>query len=216
MIPLPILPFILAFLVSLPAPRLAVAACTYAGTVSSVLEHCSSTSSALHQALFERNEPAVMKLLEQRDLANAPFPSGNRPLHVLAEVPITEPGAPKTDKNGTVSTRLMKALLKTGADPDAANALSLTPLMVIAISGGDPQVQIDKARTLIEGGASINRQDDVGNTALIYAAQAGCAKLVALLTERGANTTIRNNGNETAADVALRKGYPEVARRLSR
>ena len=51
-------------------------------------------------------------------------------------------------------------------------------------------------------GASIDGQAPNGNTPLMMAARFGDENSVKLLVQRGANKTLRNDRNQTAADLA--------------
>jgi ankyrin repeat protein len=169
----------------------------------------------LQQALFERDSDLVSRLLMQKNIADLAFESGSTPLHTLAEKPILEPGLKTLPATISALAPLTQALLDAGVNPNQLNGLALTPLMVLAISGANTEDRLEQAKILIEGGASIDLTDDVGNTALIYAIQSGSLQLATLLLRLGANKTIQNGRNETALDIAKRKEYASIVELLA-
>ena len=62
---------------------------------------------------------------------------------------------------------------------------------------------IDVATVLVEGGASLDIQDNNGITALMSAADEGNLKIVKLLVEAGANVNVQDNKGFTALIVAI-------------
>lgn len=82
---------------------------------------------------------------------------------------------------------------------------NVTPLMVAAKRGHVQVVQF-----LLDAGAEINAQDDLGMTALMYATQAGQIPVVQALLKRGADIKVKNRQGETALDLAEKLGYKHV------
>jgi len=78
---------------------------------------------------------------------------------------------------------------------------------------------IDKVRTLLQGGADCNALNDEGATALMLAAGAGNLKMVVLLIESGANVNAADALGWTALmksvfNHELNRGFPEIANAL--
>ena len=75
---------------------------------------------------------------------------------------------------------LMRQLLAAGADPNAANAAGVTPLMWAV-------PDVERLRVLLDAGADVNAHSDEKRTALVIAAgTVGAAPAVNLLLEYGA------------------------------
>lgn len=85
-----------------------------------------------------------------------------------------------------------------GAD---VNAVSLeggvTPLHLAVLSG-----TAETARTLLEQGAAIDRQDVAGGTPLHWAVREGREEMARLLLERGADPTVRDEAGQSPRDLA--------------
>lgn len=85
-------------------------------------------------------------------------------------------------------------LLTRGAQVNEPNGSGMTPLMLAAnawsmkMSSGQNEV----LRFLLEGGVNINERDDLGKTALHYAASNLCEVAVSLLLSKGADPTIKD------------------------
>ncbi|HMM55083.1 MAG TPA: ankyrin repeat domain-containing protein [Candidatus Desulfobacillus sp.] len=81
-----------------------------------------------------------------------------------------------------------------------------TSLMVAAMIGDGKQV-----KELISAGANIDAIDSRGWTSLMHAASNNEVEVIEYLLRSGADPTVRNNENHTAAEIAQRKGYDEAA-----
>jgi uncharacterized protein len=71
------------------------------------------------------------------------------------------------------------------------------------------------AKMLIDNGAKVNVRQQAGATPLHSAAQNGNLELLILLLENGAETEVRMEGGKMASDLALDKGFKEIAEILS-
>lgn len=100
----------------------------------------------------------------------------------------------------------MKGLIGRGA---AINRTGWAPLHYAASSPSAAPVQL-----LLEQGASVDARSPNGNTALMLAARYGSEDSVSLLLKKGADRTLRNERNQTAADTARLDGRDSLARRL--
>ena len=68
----------------------------------------------------------------------------------------------------------------------------------------------DSLASILQRGADLNRQNDVGDTALHRAASLGKNEEVTALIKLRANLNIQNNDGNTALYVAASYGYSEV------
>ncbi len=102
---------------------------------------------------------------------------------------------------GSGRAEIVRELLDRGADPDAANALGVTPLMRAAWVG-----QLDAARLLLDADGDadsrIHARDVVGSDALMRAAMTGRASVVTYLVGRSARLTDENQMHLQAKDLA--------------
>jgi ankyrin repeat protein len=104
---------------------------------------------------------------------------------------------------------IVTSLIGHGADPDARakNKFDNTPLQVALLTS-----QGDVVRILVARGVDVNARQGEGVTALHEAAQNGDASIVQMLLDAGADATVRAGKNaESALDVAVANGHPEVA-----
>lgn len=109
--------------------------------------------------------------------------------------------------NGHVET--MQVLLDSGADVNQTNKQGVTPLM--AACGPYPAA----VRLLIEKGAEVNATDGIENfTALMYAATEGLSPICDILLDAGADPSMVDVDNDTAANFARSRGFVQLADKL--
>jgi len=70
------------------------------------------------------------------------------------------------------------------------------------------------AKFLIKAGADLNLQDEVGDTALMYASNAGSTEMVKLLLKRGADPNILNRDKNNALHFASLYGHLDIVKIL--
>ncbi|MBJ6984040.1 ankyrin repeat domain-containing protein [Luteimonas sp. MC1750] len=109
-------------------------------------------------------------------------------------------------------------LLASGADPNAVNMATRTPLrecLMLSSSGSGLTAIEDKVRLLLIAGADPNKADGDGNTALHMAAMNGYSRMVRMLLSVGANARTRNDRGDRPIDAAQRQcaALPEDQRR---
>lgn len=187
----------------------------------------SAASPELHVAARNDHAGVVMSLLLAGVDPNVRDAQRNTALHV----------AVRED-----SGKAVEALLKSpGVDVNAINQAGETPLMLAAIRG-----QLDLVKLLVERGALVNdagwsalhyaaagpnehvvrfllgRGADIdarspnGTTPLMMAAGYGGLSGADILIEAGADATLRNDHQMTAADFARRAGQDDLAVRLDK
>ena len=111
---------------------------------------------------------------------------------------------------------IVRYALKIGADPNYIidRFGKLTPLMITVRTTGNRQI----VKALLDAGADPNRQDVLGQTALMDAARSGSVSLVSLLINRGADETLVMNsardGTATALDLCRHNGSPRACRQI--
>ena len=137
----------------------------------------------------------------------------------------------------------MKALLKSGSDPDApgpfgtpalhwrvdmddlsgarlllqagANAKALTDRGISALSLAIANGNVDMVALLLQSGADANQLEPTGETQLMMAAQAGVLPVVQSLLAHGARVDEREAGfGQTALMYAARAGHADIAAAL--
>ena len=88
---------------------------------------------------------------------------------------------------------------------DGQDLRGRTTLMYAAYAG-----DLETARLMLENGAPVNVQTDVGTTALMFAAAYGHMEVVRFLVENGADIHILNGYGYTALILAEERGHQEV------
>ncbi|MBK5199226.1 MAG: quinoprotein dehydrogenase-associated putative ABC transporter substrate-binding protein [Methyloceanibacter sp.] len=153
--------------------------------------------------------PSIKVLLEHGADIEKPGPEGLRPLPIA----IAED-----------NYEAAKALMEAGANVnEPSSAEGLTPLMVAAAQSAPAEGAmflpsstrpIDIAKGLIERGANVNAQSTKGVTALMIAAVHNNPPMIGLLMESGADTSLKNDQGQTAANVAELNGNIEAAQAI--
>jgi ankyrin len=99
---------------------------------------------------------------------------------------------------------VMQALLDAGADPRLTTTIGSTPLMAAAGAGrnlGETSLKqsalLEAAKLAVKTGSDVNAADQMGNTALHYAAYLRVDSVVQFLVENGARMDARNKFEET-------------------
>jgi ankyrin repeat protein len=107
-------------------------------------------------------------------------------------------------------TGIVKVLLdaKVNVNQQATNL----PPLIIALrrQGQDKEI----VKLLLEAGANVNTQDEIGQTPLHYATREGRKDIVELLLNAGADVKRTNKFGHTALTIAINNKYDEVAKEL--
>lgn len=170
--------------------------------------------------------PALVEALVTPANANLADADGKAPLRVLvdAKAPIASielvlsRGGLVNARDRNSSTALHAALAAgdlvcaarlagAGADIFAADRDGTTPVSLAMASGLE-------ALKAIVGGGRAKALDPMGQTLLHYAARAGKAQIADWLLSEGVDRSTRNILGETAADIAEKRGYAELAAKL--
>lgn len=117
--------------------------------------------------------------------------------HATAPPPPAKTDIFKVVTTGTPSQ--VRAVIRSGADPNARDNRGETPLMYAAADNSNPAV----ITILIEAGADSNARGKNGMTALMYAAEDNAnPAVVTTLLEAGADAKVKDDGGSTAFDYA--------------
>lgn len=116
---------------------------------------------------------------------------------------------------------LLDALLLAGADPQRRSHTQATPLLLLLGGKADPgtpcsdDLLLVAMERLLDEDARIDVADKHGTTPLHLAAQHGLQQVAHALLRAGANPTVRDNAQRSAHDVAMARGYMEIAAELA-
>ena len=151
----------------------------------------------LIDAVKAGDEPAVRALLARKAVdVNEPAADGTTALHWAA----------RADHRPT-----MRMLLTAGANPNAATALGVSPLLLAVTNGSSHATGL-----LLEGGASVRAALPGGQTLLMHAARAGHAEVVRLLLGQGATVDAAEDAlGETALMWAAAEDHADVVQTLA-
>jgi ankyrin repeat protein len=100
-------------------------------------------------------------------------------------------------------------LIAAGADPNAANQLGITPLMLASVNGSSAMV--DK---LLRAGADASQSRTTGETAVLLAARVGSTAVLKELAAYGADVNAKTRFGDTALMFAAAEKHPDVSRLL--
>ena len=149
---------------------------------------------ALMMASHNNHHKTVQALIDAGADINLPVAGGNSALMAAAF-------------NNHINS--MQALIDAGADIHQRNDKGETPLIQAC---GPNQAAV---RLLLENGAEVNATESTENfTALMYAATQGLSPIVDILLEFGANPSMKDVDDDTAATFARKSGFPALADKL--
>jgi ankyrin repeat protein len=157
----------------------------------------------------------VKLLLERGADPNGPYWKKIPPRQAQGDIAVTPGATPLYRAAKSMDLAAMRLLVAKGADPSLAIADNSTPLMVASGLGARPRGgeedvvekpgradPVDVIKLFVEAGADIDAINDLGNTALHYAAQTGATRIVEYLASKGAKLDVQNFQGRTAVDLA--------------
>jgi ankyrin repeat protein len=112
---------------------------------------------------------------------------------------------------------LLDTLLLSGAEPDAASYVGETPLLLLlgaraeAGTPCDEGIVLEAMEYLLNEDVRLDARDARGYTPMHMAAMHGLAQVVQRLLRAGADPRPRDGLNRTPHDLALQRGYIDVA-----
>ena len=183
-----------------------VTACLEAGADPNARGYQGQTP--LHNASISTDNPAIIaRLVKAGASLSAQDESGQTPLHLAAQrhrhphttAEVTSPGEiPKGIKAATraagANPEVIAELLRAGANPNAQDERSRTPLHTAAAYSSDPAVIV----SLLKAGADIHARDQHGRTPLHSAGgYSHTPAIIALLVKSGADPDARDEYAET-------------------
>jgi ankyrin repeat protein len=137
------------------------------------------------------------------------------PRQAQGDIVVTPGATPLYRAMKATDLTVVRLLLDKGANPSVAIKDGSTPLMMACGMGArrvasDEDViekagtadPLDAVKMFVAAGADVNVQNDLGNTALHYAAQTGATRIVEFLVSKGAQIEVYNYVGRTPLDVA--------------
>ena len=98
--------------------------------------------------------------------------------------------------DGKFTLKQVQSLVNDGADVNAKDNTSHTPLMYVSNYCESPE-QLDVVKFLLESGADVNAKDKGGNTALMFASISSLVDVMKTLIDAGAEVEARNDKGHT-------------------
>ena len=123
-------------------------------------------------------------------------------------------------RDRTAAVTLMDNLLLAGATPDPENSQAIAPLLMLLGaraepgSGTDETVILSVLDQFLAEGVSLQSKDARGFGPLHVAAIHGLMRVIKMLLRAGANPDARDSLNRTPREVALMRGFVDVATEL--
>ncbi|UTC62905.1 ankyrin repeat domain-containing protein [Treponema sp. OMZ 787] len=151
-----------------------------------------SSSTALHEAVYNGNVEAALLLLQAGADPNSRNSSGNTALHLVM---------PEASRS-----KLVSELIKAGANPNLKDNYGETPLHIASRVGMNDEI-LD---LLLKAGADINERNKKGQTPLILAIERNQTQQANFLINHGADIHAEDKSGESAFIHAVNIGLPMV------
>jgi len=136
------------------------------------------------------------------------------PRQAQGDITVTPGATPLYRAMKATDLTVARLLLDKGANPSSAIKDGSTPLMMACGMGArriatDEDViektgtadPLDAVKLFVEAGADLDVQNDLGNTALHYAAQTGATRIVEYLIAKGAKLDVYNYSGQAPVDL---------------
>jgi len=151
-------------------------------------------NNCLHLAAKSKVKPETLQQFFEAGIdINAANVNGETPLMLVCENPN--------------STAFLQALLERGANPNIKNTQGKTAIQRLAQSYSGANM----VRLLAQYGAALDEKNDIGQTPLIIAVEQNNLGSLKVLLEFGANKNITDAKGEKPYDIAIAKGFMEIA-----
>jgi uncharacterized protein len=161
----------------------------------------------------------VLKMMLDRGAdPNKAYTKKIPPREAQGDIKVTPGATPLFRATKASDLPAIRLLMEKGANPSVATADHSTPLMVAAglgvplvadedtiqgASKGDP---VEAMQLFVKAGADVNAANDLGFTAVHYAAQGGRNRIVEFLAANGAKLDLKNKAGKTPLDLAMTPG----------
>ena len=198
------------------------------GSGASIVALDASGSSPL--SIASKRNLSLLELLLVPSAVNKADSEGKAPLRLLVDlgaapeaVDLALAKGARLDARDRYSSTALLASLKAGKLDMASKLAAAGADLFAADKDGDTPVSVAVAQSTAQGADAlkailgtdrINAVDPAGDSVLHYAARAGKLEAAQWLLKAGADKTARNLLGETAADLATKRGYSDVAASL--
>lgn len=160
----------------------------------------SDEKTPLHYCTESQFVVCIYYLLKYKASVSLTDSEGNTALHFAVEQvedEFTAFAGESMIPRESIQLKIVQLLLNAGADVDALNDDSVTPLMIASIEGS-----ADVLKLLVAKSRNLELQDHTGYTALFYSIQSFRSDKVGLLLEHGANYNHLSVNSQSVFDVA--------------
>lgn len=161
----------------------------------------------------------VLKMLLDRGAdVNNVYSKKIPPREAQGDIKVTAGATPLFRATKSTDLPAIRLLMEKGANPSISTNDHTTPLMVAAgmgaplaatedtLTGTDKGDPLDAIKLFVQAGADVNAGNDLGFTAIHYAAQTGRDRIVEFLAAKGANLDVKNKAGKTPLDLAMAPG----------
>jgi ankyrin repeat protein len=156
----------------------------------------------------------IKRLLERGADPNRVYTKKIPPRQAQGDIVVTPGATPMYRAMKATDLAVVRLLLDKGANPSVKIKDGSTPLMMASGMGARRVVTdedviekagtadpLDAVKMFVEAGADVDVQNDLGNTALHYAAQTGASRIVEYLVGKGAKLDVYNYSGQTPIDM---------------